>query len=152
VVPRQSRGTVNRKAITAAEEEAGREILGRLTAALGRTRPLSWEAHRVKIIGRLRAFPDLTVEDHFRIIDASFADPWWTGAPGPEVVYGNDAIFERSLAVAHEDGTAAQSKAITGAALRAMADQAEREARTGEDPNVYPEAGIVGYVRPDDRS
>lgn len=56
----------------------------------------SWDWH-AKIIRRLREHPNVTPDEHERIIAANLADPWWKGPPTPSVVYGNDAQFERAM-------------------------------------------------------
>lgn len=50
-----------------------------------------------KIEARCKTFPELGIADHERVIRAAFAKPWWKGAATPNVVYGTDAQFERSL-------------------------------------------------------
>ena len=50
-----------------------------------------------KIVLRHREHPELSADDHAAIISVSLASPWWSGVPGPEVVYGNAALFERAL-------------------------------------------------------
>lgn len=57
-----------------------------------------------KIEARCKTFPELQLDDHERVIRSAFAAPWWKGAPTPNVVYGTDAQFERSmLALGRED-------------------------------------------------
>jgi hypothetical protein len=49
-----------------------------------------------KIVLRIRAFPELDLDGHERIIEHAFAHPWWKNNPTPSVVYGSDEQFERS--------------------------------------------------------
>lgn len=43
---------------------------------------------------RIAENPELALDDHKRIIDVAFADPWWAEAnPTPFVVYGKASIF-----------------------------------------------------------
>lgn len=50
-----------------------------------------------KIIMRCREHPDASLDDHVRVIDHALANPWWTGAASPSVIYGSAAQFERSV-------------------------------------------------------
>lgn len=50
------------------------------------------------IIGCHRQHPELTTEDHRRVIEEQFAAPWWKGDPTPAVIYGGGgAAFDRAL-------------------------------------------------------
>lgn len=60
------------------------------------------QAHYRPIVMRIREHPELSADDHGAIMAAAFADPWWerpgrNDRPGPEVVYGKQAQFERSI-------------------------------------------------------
>ena len=54
-------------------------------------------AHYTPIVGRIREHPELGTADHAGIVEEALRRPWWEGAPGPAVVYGNAAQFERCL-------------------------------------------------------
>lgn len=50
-----------------------------------------------KIILRVREHPEVSVDEHRAIIERNFERPWWRDDPSPSVIYGNDAVFERSM-------------------------------------------------------
>lgn len=87
--------SVNRKKVTKDEWELAGDIL----AAFNRhaDADLTLDAHFVPLVGRIREKPEITLADHDRIIEANFAQPWWQGRPGVEVVYGSKAQFERAI-------------------------------------------------------
>lgn len=89
------RKKVGGKAVTDAEYSLTSEIVAAFNQAAGTA--VTADAHLTPIVGRIREKPDLTAEDHRGIIAAVFAVPWWSGAPGPNVIYGNAAQFERSI-------------------------------------------------------
>jgi hypothetical protein len=91
----KSRPRVNRKAVTDDEYDLATEIVAAFNAAAGSG--VTVDANLVPIVGRIREKSDLTAEDHRGIIAAVFAVPWWSGAAGPQVIYGNAAQFERSI-------------------------------------------------------
>jgi hypothetical protein len=45
----------------------------------------------------VKEHPDLSASDHRVILEAAFADPWWTNSPSPSVVYKDSKQFERAL-------------------------------------------------------
>jgi len=49
-----------------------------------------------RIYGVVTAWPQLTLEDHERIIEVTLREPWWEGAPSVGVIYG-PRVFERNL-------------------------------------------------------
>lgn len=56
-----------------------------------------------KIVMRIREHPSLPLDAHEAVIAASLAMPWWKGPASPAVIYGNAALFERSVHVAASD-------------------------------------------------
>jgi hypothetical protein len=86
---------VNRKRVTSEEYAFAAEIIVAFNEAAGTK--LTPEKHLTPVVGRIREMPDLTARDHRGIIAACFAVPWWSGAPGPGVIYGNAEQFERSI-------------------------------------------------------
>lgn len=75
--------------------DRSREILALWNEIAGQhLRAVQWLR---KIEARCKTFPELGIADHERVIRAAFAKPWWKGAATPNVVYGTDAQFERSL-------------------------------------------------------
>lgn len=51
-------------------------------------------AHANYIIRRIRAFPDVTLEEHIEIVRRASAEPWWDGEPTPRVIYSRDDLFD----------------------------------------------------------
>ncbi len=92
-LPPVPRKKVARKQVTEAEWAMAHAIIPTFNAVAGTAYKV--EAHLVKVVGRVREYPDLTAEQHREIIEVAFADPHWTGHPSPAVVYGNAAIFEK---------------------------------------------------------
>lgn len=91
-------GSVGRFKITAEEWALATRLLARFNELSGkRLSPVSTRGaptDNVKaIIGRVREYPDIGLDEHLRILDANFADPWWKGEPGgPGVIYGPGAF------------------------------------------------------------
>jgi DnaA N-terminal domain len=92
---KSSRPKVNRKPVTDDEMALAEQIIAAFNAAAGTQ--VTTEAHLIPVVGRIREKADLTAEQHRAIIAAVFLDPWWKGPPGPQVIYGNAAQFERSI-------------------------------------------------------
>jgi DNA-binding MarR family transcriptional regulator len=86
---------VNRKTVTVAEYELAEQIVPAFNEVAGTSYTV--DAHLAPIVGRIREHPDLSADDHRGIIAVAFADPYWSGPPSPAVIYGNGAIFEKSL-------------------------------------------------------
>jgi hypothetical protein len=82
-------------AVTEAERAIAAAALAAINAAAGTVYTLS--AHLAMIVGRVFEHPELSADDHRAIVAAVFRAPWWTGIPGPQVIYGNAAQFERSI-------------------------------------------------------
>lgn len=84
---------------TTVSEDDGNLALGVLAAwnrlAGQSLRSKEWLAMIVK---RVREYPELGLIEHEHIIESSLANPWWSRAPTPSVIYGNGAQFERCLA------------------------------------------------------
>jgi len=74
----------------------------------------------VKIIGRIREYPEATLDDHRFIIEQNLLRPWWEGPPNPSVVYGSGAQFERAVT------TARNAQRDDGRIARIVADVQER--------------------------
>lgn len=88
---------VGKKPVTRAEHDLCDGILSAFNEAAGAK--FSAVGFREKVIRRCRERPDLSLSDHVEMIRRNFAAPWWRDSkPGPEVIYGNDSIFEKSLA------------------------------------------------------
>jgi biotin operon repressor len=94
---------VDRKVVTEHEATLAAQVLGAWNRATGQS--LRSSTTLGKIVMRLREYPDLGLAEHEHIIDVSLAKPWWTGAPSPSVIYGNDAQFERQLVLASTSAT-----------------------------------------------
>ena len=94
---------VGRKPVTGLEWQLAGEILAEFNSWAGTG--YSVEAHITPIVGRIREHPDLAIDDHRRVIRATFLAPWWgEETPGVEVIYGNRALFERQLERAKPGG------------------------------------------------
>lgn len=105
------------RVVTDEEDEFARRVLAAWCAATGqRLGATTWLR---KIVLRHREHPELTVDDHDRIIRATLADPWWRGDPSPSVVYANDAIFERAANAARGGGSPAERAAAIAEATLA---------------------------------
>lgn len=87
--------TVDRKPVSAWEAELALGILAAFNEKAG-TRYRSAEYLR-GIVGRIREHPDLTLSDHVSIIVRNLANPWWNDEAAPNVVYGNEATFDRAM-------------------------------------------------------
>lgn len=93
VVP--NRQKVGGKPVTEAEMEIADAALRAFNVAAGTRYTLG--AHLAKLVRRIREHAELDARQHAGIVQAAFADPWWKDSPGPEVIYGNPAQFERSI-------------------------------------------------------
>ncbi len=67
----------------------------------------SWTApaFRGRIQATIDAHPELTVDDHRRIIEHQLERPWWRGPARPNHVYRDLAQFERCIADANQPAT-----------------------------------------------
>lgn len=90
-----ARAKVAGKVVTDAERETAAAVLAAFNEAADSAYTV--DAHLTPLVGRIREHPDLDAEEHRRIIEANFADPWWSDRPGPQVIYGNRRQFERSI-------------------------------------------------------
>lgn len=95
--PRTGRAptSISSKKVTAGEEQFALSVLTVFNEVSGKSFG-SKEALK-KIILRHREHPELTVDDHRRIIERQFKRPWWKGDPSVSVVYGNGDVFDRAL-------------------------------------------------------
>ncbi len=110
VVLRRRVITVDRKQATVQEVTLAAVVLGTWNRTFDQNlTSVEWLS---KIIMRLREHPEYGIPEHVSIIETAFADPWWTGAPSPSVVYGNGALFERCVeaAKAKANGRASPEK------------------------------------------
>jgi hypothetical protein len=82
-------------AVTEAERAVAAGALEAFNAAAGTHYTL--DAHSALILRRILERPELSADDHRAIVAAVFEEPWWTGHPGPRVIYGNAEQFERSI-------------------------------------------------------
>ncbi len=89
------RRKVSGKVVTDSEYALATEIIAVFNKAAGTG--VTVDAHLTPVVGRIREKPELGAEEHRELIVAVFAVPWWTGAAGPAVIYGNPEIFERSI-------------------------------------------------------
>lgn len=97
--PPRNQKRVNRKVVTEDELTLAAAVVSQFNISAGTA--LSVDPHLTPIVGRIRERPELTAEQHRKIIKAVFAaDNWWTGAPGPRIIYGNPAQFETSIELA----------------------------------------------------
>ena len=125
---------VGRKVVTQAERELAVGVLAEFNRQAG-TRYAS-EEHLRPIVGRIREHPKFDLEAHGRLIRAQLADPWWKGTPGPQVIYGNAALFERSIE------TARAAKQRPGLAVRER-PKLTRDEATLRDLRAYLAAAPV---------
>lgn len=96
-VERAEPKTVDHRPVTYAEREAARAILEAFNRLAGsRFTESVWIP---KVIMRVREHPELTIDEHSRIIAANLAHPWWRGRATPSVIYGSGEQFERSTIV-----------------------------------------------------
>lgn len=106
---------VEGRAVTQAERDLTDTVVAEFNRQAG-TSYTGTAEHRRAIVCRIREYPAFDAAAHGRLIAAALADPWWRGAPGPQVVYGNAAVFEQSIE---------RAKAVK--AVRGLTDE-EREA------------------------
>lgn len=98
---------VNRHVVTVHEQELSQQVLAAWNTLTGQV--LTNRDWRSMIVSRLREHPELELADHERVMKAVLAEPWWQGAPSPNVIYGSGAQFERSLTAARTTKAAATS-------------------------------------------
>ncbi len=98
----------------------------------------SWTAapFRGRIDAVMTAHPELTVDDHRRIIHRQLTAPWWTGPARPNHVYRDLEQFERCLADA--------AQAAPAAAAPEPADGLERWER--DAIQAYRNTGVDGHL------
>jgi hypothetical protein len=146
--PREPEEQVAGLRVTDRERTAARLLVERFNETFG-TR-FTAKAHQSRIVARLRSHPDCSLEEHYLMIDAASADRWWKGNPGPQVVWGNDSVFEnlREKAGALDRSRRAQ------AAARLREEEARREREDVELVGPTPEAlaalARLGVKRLDD--
>jgi Helix-turn-helix domain len=95
----KNRHKVNRKTVSESESTLAAAVVSSFNEIAG-TR-LSADAHLVPVVGRIREHPKLNAGHHRKVIEAVFAgNHWWDDPAGIQVVYGNAAIFEKSIELA----------------------------------------------------
>lgn len=92
---------VDNQPVTDSELELATAVLAVWNDRAKSNPPFRAESWIRKIVMRIREHPDLDLDGHTSVIEGALADPWWTGASSPAVVYGNDSLFEQ---VAHGGG------------------------------------------------
>jgi hypothetical protein len=90
---------VNSKPVSEAEFTLAEAVVSSFNEIAG-TR-LSAEANLTPIVMRIRERPKLNGNHHRQVIEAVFAgNHWWDDPAGIQIVYGNAAIFEKSIELA----------------------------------------------------
>jgi hypothetical protein len=92
------------------------------------------------VAARVREHPELTLEDHRRVIGLNLGAPWWDGPPSPRVIYRDAAAFESAL---HCDGTPRVELSETDK-VSASIRELKRIADGGDDEFVEGSAEEVG--------
>lgn len=111
---------VDRKRVTDDEAALAADVLDAWNIATGQR--LRAKATLAKIVMRLREYPDLGLAEHEHIIKVALERPWWRGVPSPNVIYGNDAQFERQLAEASRSAHSELQSAFE-VAMRALTER-----------------------------
>lgn len=111
---------VDRKAVTPHEAALAADVLDAWNIATGQR--LRAKATLAKIVMRLREYPELGLAEHEHIIRVALERPWWRGVPSPNVIYGNDAQFERQLAEASRSAHSELQSAFE-VAMRALTER-----------------------------
>jgi hypothetical protein len=112
---------VGRKIVTAEEGAAALCILGEFNAQAGTSYTAA--EHLRAIIARMREHPEhADCAAQARLIRANLADPWWKGAPGPQVIYGNGGVYEQAVE------RAKRAKATSPSVMLSDEERAERRA------------------------
>lgn len=86
---------IARKKVTGDEEHFALAVLAIFNEVSGKT--FGSQQAVGKLVLRHREHPELTLEDHRRIIVGQFERPWWKGDPSVNVIYGNGDIFDNAL-------------------------------------------------------
>lgn len=73
------------------------------------------QAHSAYIVRRLRAFPEVTLDEHLEIVRTASANPWWDGEPSPRVIYSRDDLFD---SMRQQQGTAPRRQQVSSRAER----------------------------------
>lgn len=127
--------TVNRKHVRVAEAALAGRVLAYWQRRTGVT-VTDTDVARA-IIGRIRTDPDLTADDHKRIIDTNLARPWWEGKAPPTVLYGNGkawaAAKARGAGGSRDHPDQGRDHSTAHARDKAIVDAAVADARTMED-------------------
>ena len=115
--PSERRWLVDRKPVTEAEALLAQQVLAAWNRATRQS--LRAKGHLAKIVMRIREYPELGLDEHEHIIRVSVDHAWWKGVPSPNVIYGNDAQFERQLTEASRSAESSSQSAFD-VALRVL--------------------------------
>ena len=123
--PRKTKKIIGRAVVSDEEEAKAASILLFFNRIAGTNYTLNPDHMRMLVL-RIRRYPDVSLEEHESIISGLFSgEHWWDGAATLNLVYGNDAQFERCRARVSE------SVAMQGGTWTAQ--QMRQAARMGED-------------------
>lgn len=90
---------VDKRKVTRGEAQLSLEVLRIFNEAAGTK--FSSKELLAKIVRRLREHPEVDENGHRQAITGTLGltgrDKWWSGSPGPEMIYGNPTAFERAL-------------------------------------------------------
>jgi hypothetical protein len=89
---------VNGRPVTAEEMSKAESIIGFWNDIMESRLSLRAKGNLRMIVGRVRAYPEVDLTEHALIISSIREDPhpWWDGKATLNIVYGNDAQFERT--------------------------------------------------------
>jgi hypothetical protein len=99
--PAVTRKVVSGKAVSDDERLLAEGILAHFNQVAG-TRYTLNNDHLRMLVCRIRNYSSVGLQEHQQIIERFFeGDRWWTGRPGLNLIYGNDAQFERCWEAIH---------------------------------------------------
>jgi hypothetical protein len=136
-----ARAHVGGKAIDEDEQAMAHAVLEEFNRQAGTRYSITTEKWLKMVVARMRKHPDLSLEDYSAVIEGLVQGPrWWDpsdeGAPAtPNMIFGNDAQFDRCLSRATATGGNGEWSA------RQMLDAADFLATTQEDSWQQIEAG-----------
>lgn len=88
--------TIGKVRVTDAEHDQVDTLLGLFNELAGGKR-FAGKSWRESIIRRLRDHPELPLDEHEALVRFQFEHPWWKDDPTPNVIWGNDRVFDRTL-------------------------------------------------------
>jgi hypothetical protein len=107
--------TVQNRRVTEDERTDAKTLLATFNYLTGsRYAGKEWVA---KIVMRLRENPNLIFAEHLRVLAYSVDHPWWRGHPSPAVIYGNAALYERTV---EQERAPADGRGMTADEIRNM--------------------------------